>query len=61
VELIARLTAFKGTIQWDAGKPDGQPRRCLDTSRASQLMGFTATTGFEQGLRHTIEWYRSQQ
>jgi GDP-L-fucose synthase len=59
VELIARLTGFEGRIEWDATKPDGQPRRCLDTSRAEKLMGFKARTGFEEGLKKTIEWYRA--
>ena len=58
VELIARLMGFKGEIRWDATKPDGQPRRCLDTSRAEKLFGFRAETRFEDGLRRTIEWYR---
>jgi GDP-L-fucose synthase len=57
VELIARLAGFKGEIRWDASKPDGQPRRCLDTSRAKRLFGFEAKTRFEDGLRKTIEWY----
>jgi GDP-L-fucose synthase len=57
-ELIARLTGFTGTIVWDSTKPDGQPRRSLDTSRAQQFFGFRAHTGFEEGLKHTIEWYR---
>ena len=59
VELIARLMGFQGEIRWDATKPDGQPRRSLDTSRAERLFGFRATTGFEEGLRATIEWYRA--
>jgi GDP-L-fucose synthase len=59
VELIARLTGFKGTLLWDASKPDGQPRRSLDTSRAKERFGFQAHTGFEDGLRRTIDWYRS--
>ncbi len=58
VTLIARLTGFTGEIIWDSTKPDGQPRRCLDTSRASAEFGFTAKTGFEQGLEKTIEWYK---
>ena len=58
VHLIAKLTGFTGTITWDTTKPDGQPRRCLDTSRAEQGFGFKATTSFETGLRNTIEWYR---
>ena len=60
VTLIARLTGFEGEIRWDPGKPDGQPRRALDTSRARERFGFTAATGFEDGLRATIEWYRTQ-
>ena len=51
VELIAELTGFKGEIRWDATKPDGQPRRCLDTSRAKALFGFEAKTGFREGLK----------
>jgi GDP-L-fucose synthase len=58
VELIARLTGFAGGIRWDASKPDGQPRRSLDVSRAERLFGFRAQVGFEQGLQRTIEWYR---
>jgi GDP-L-fucose synthase len=59
-ETIARLTGFEGTLAWDTSKPDGQPRRYLDTSRASELLGFTASTDFEDGLRRTIDWYREQ-
>jgi GDP-L-fucose synthase len=59
VELIARLTHFVGELHWDASKPDGQPRRALDTSRARELFGFAATTSFEEGLRRTIEWYET--
>jgi len=55
--LIANLTGFKGEIRWDATKPDGQPRRCLETSRARKLFGFEARTPFENGLRKTIAWY----
>jgi GDP-L-fucose synthase len=58
VELIARLTGFKGKIIWDTSKPDGQPRRMLDTTRAFKEFGFKAKTPFEVGLRKTIEWYR---
>jgi GDP-L-fucose synthase len=58
-ELIARLAGFKGRLKWDASKPDGQPRRCLDTSRATQEFGFKSSTSFEQGLARTVEWYRS--
>jgi GDP-L-fucose synthase len=57
VELIARLTGFGGEIRWDPSKPDGQPRRALDTSRARDLFGFEARTGFEEGLKRTIDWY----
>ncbi len=59
-ELIARLTGFAGRILWNPNQPDGQPRRCLDTARAERLFGFRATTGFEAGLRRTIEWYRQE-
>jgi GDP-L-fucose synthase len=58
VELIARLTGFGGRVVWDTSKPDGQPRRMLDTSRAATSFGFVAKTPFEEGLRRTIEWYR---
>ena len=58
-ELIARLTGFQGTLRWDSGKPDGQPRRRLDTSRARDLLQWQAGTEFEQGLERTISWYRS--
>ena len=57
VELIAGLTRFEGEIRWDPTKPDGQPRRALDTSRARERFGFVARTSFEDGLRSTIEWY----
>ena len=57
-ELVARLSGFKGEIRWDTSKPDGQPRRCLDTSRAADLLGWKAEVDFEQGLRRTIDWYR---
>jgi GDP-L-fucose synthase len=59
VQLIARLTDFEGEIRWDASKPDGQPRRCLDTSRAFKEFGFKAKVSFEEGLRRTIDWYES--
>jgi GDP-L-fucose synthase len=58
VELIVRLTGFQGGIEWDSTKPDGQPRRCLDTGRADKLMGWRAQVNFEEGLRRTIDWYR---
>jgi len=57
--LIARLTGFEGRLVWDASKPNGQPRRGLDTSRAEQRFGFKAQVDFEEGLRRTIDWYRS--
>ena len=57
LETIARLTGFEGRIVWDTTKPNGQPRRKLDTSRAKAMLGFEATTPFEVGLRRTIEWY----
>ena len=57
--LIARLTGFKGRIVWDTTKPDGQPRRSLDTQRAEQEFGFRARIPFEQGLKETIDWYRT--
>jgi GDP-L-fucose synthase len=60
VTLIVKLTGFKGSVEWDATKPDGQPRRCLDTSRAAEMMGFRAQVGFEEGLKRTIEWYRKE-
>lgn len=61
VLLIVKLTGFKGDIHWDSSKPDGQPRRCLDTTRARAAFNFTARTSFEDGLRKTIEWYKSTQ
>lgn len=60
-ELIAELTGFEGEIKWDATKPNGQPRRQLDVSRAAQLFGFRASTPFRTGLERTIAWYRSHQ
>jgi GDP-L-fucose synthase len=58
LESIARLTGFEGKIVWDTSKPNGQPRRKLDTSRAKAMFGFEAQTSFEEGLRRTIEWYK---
>lgn len=58
-KLIATLTGFQGRIVWDSSKPDGQPRRSLDTTRAEAEFGFRARIPFEQGLRETIEWYRA--
>jgi GDP-L-fucose synthase len=60
VTRIADLTGFRGEISWDATKPDGQPRRRLDVSRAEREFGFRATTDFDEGLRRTIEWCRAQ-
>jgi GDP-L-fucose synthase len=57
VHLIADFTGFKGEIRWQPSRPDGQPRRQLDVSRASEKFGFQATTSLEDGLRRTIEWY----
>lgn len=57
VVLIVRLTGFKGKVIWDATKPDGQPRRCLDTSRAFKEFGFKTQVGFKEGLTKTIQWY----
>ena len=57
VNLIVKLTGFRGRIAWDTSKPDGQPRRCLDTSKAKQKFGFVAKTTLENGLRKTIYWY----
>ncbi len=58
VELIARLCDYTGEIRWDPTKPNGQPRRCLDTERAAKLLGWRAKVSFEDGLRRTIAWYR---
>jgi len=59
ITLITRLCGFTGELVWDPSKPDGQPRRCLDTSRAQKLLGWKAAMPFEEGLRKTIEWWRS--
>jgi GDP-L-fucose synthase len=59
-EMIAGLSSFRGRLVWDTSKPNGQPRRALDVSRAQQYFGFRAQMNFEEGLRRTIEWYRSQ-
>jgi GDP-L-fucose synthase len=58
IELICRLMEFDGEIVWETDKPNGQPRRCLDTERAKQAFGFVAQVGFEEGLKNTIDWYR---
>lgn len=57
IETICRLMDFKGELRWDTSRPDGQPRRALDTSRAEREFGFMATTSFEEGLKKTIDWY----
>jgi len=57
-ELIAELVGFDGEIKWDTSKPDGQPRRCLDVSKAWKEFGFKAKTDFREGLKKTIEWYK---
>jgi GDP-L-fucose synthase len=57
-EKICDLTGFRGRIVWDASKPDGQPRRCLDTTKAEKEFGFRAKISFDEGLRQTIEWYK---
>ena len=59
-ETIARLTGFNGSIRWDTTKPNGQPRRKLDTSRAREAFGFEAKTDFEEGLKRTIAWYANE-
>jgi GDP-L-fucose synthase len=58
-ELVAELTGYDGSIVWDASRPNGQPRRKLDVSRAEELFGFRARTTFREGLERTIAWYRS--
>jgi len=60
VKLIAELAGFNGRIEWDATKPDGQPRRCLDIQRAEELLGWRAAVDLREGLKRTIEWYRAQ-
>ena len=56
-ELVAKIARFEGRIVWDTAKPDGQPRRCLDVSRAAETIGFRAKTSLEDGLRQTVEWF----
>lgn len=58
VETIARLTAFEGQVKWDTTRPNGQPRRVLDTAKAEKLFGFKAGVSLEQGLKRTIAWYK---
>ncbi|TET88190.1 MAG: GDP-L-fucose synthase [Dehalococcoidia bacterium] len=59
--LICELAGFEGKIEWDVSKPDGQPRRCLDTSKAKEEFGFEARTDFREGLKRTIEWYKMEE
>jgi GDP-L-fucose synthase len=59
IELICELMDYDGEIVWETDKPNGQPRRCLDTTRARDLFGFEAKTTFEEGLKQTIAWYRA--
>ena len=59
VEVIVKLMAFKGRVSWNTSKPDGQPRRMLDTTKARKEFGFVANTPFHTGLKRTIEWYSS--
>jgi len=57
---IKEIIGFNGKIVWDISKPDGQPRRCLDTSKAEKEFGFKAKTEFDEGLERTIEWYKGR-
>jgi GDP-L-fucose synthase len=57
VEIVARLVGFDGELRWDPSKPDGQPRRAVDGARARELLGWSPTMEFEEGLRATIDWY----
>jgi len=59
-EKIRDMVGFAGELVWDTSKPDGQPRRCLDTSRAAEMFGFRAQMNFDEGLQRTIDWWRSQ-
>lgn len=60
VESIAEISGFTGTIEWDASMPDGQPRRCLDVSRAREMLGWSAAVDLTDGLQRTIDWYRTR-
>ncbi len=60
VKLVAKACGFTGRLRWDATKPDGQPRRCLDTSRALERLGWRSKTPFDAGLAQTVEWYRTE-
>ena len=57
VDIMVELIGFEGEVRWDTSKPDGQPRRGVDGSRAEKEFGFVATTSFEDGLRPTLDWY----
>jgi len=57
VTLIAKVTGYEGEIVWDASKPDGQPRRKLNTDKAVREFGFQSQVGFDEGLRETVSWY----
>ncbi|MGE5595881.1 MAG: NAD-dependent epimerase/dehydratase family protein, partial [Hyphomicrobiales bacterium] len=59
VAMIAGATGYRGGVRWDTTKPDGQPRRALDTTRARERFGFVAKTTLEEGLRRTVEWYEA--
>jgi len=59
-ELVAELTGFEGELVWDSSKPNGQPRRQLDVSRAEQLFGFRASTPLRTGIERTVSWYRAE-
>jgi nucleoside-diphosphate-sugar epimerase len=58
VEKIRKIVGYEGEIIWDSTKPDGQPRRMLDVSRAKEKFGYNSSTNFDMGLKETIEWYR---
>lgn len=58
-QMICDVVGYQGTLAWDASKPDGQPRRCLDTTRARAEFGFVATTGLQEGLQRTLAWYQN--
>ena len=58
ITIICELMGYEGLLEWQTDQPNGQPRRCLDTSRARDRFGFEAEVGFEEGLKRTIEWYR---
>jgi GDP-L-fucose synthase len=60
VVIVAEATGFKGKIVWDTSRPNGQPRRCLDTSQAQKAFGFTAKTPLLDGIRETVAWYRQE-